>query len=77
MPAPLSMALGDNGDAVEAHDAQERDYAQAYGRSAVTRWRLRLKEMREPIEPALLRQLLGGMAVLSALAMWRLNRQSR
>jgi len=73
MPAPLPMTLGDDGDAVAAHDAQEREYERAYDSSAAMRWRMRLKEARGSFDPSTLRQLLVGMGVLSALAVWRLN----
>jgi hypothetical protein len=73
MPEPLPMALDDDGDAVAAHDAQEIAYYHALSRSAATRWRMRLKEARVPWDVSTLRQLLVGVAVLSALASWRLN----
>jgi hypothetical protein len=72
-PPPLPMGLDDNGDAVAEHDAQEREYYRAYGASRLTRWRMRLKETGEPLDPVTERQLLVAVAVLSALAVWRLN----
>jgi hypothetical protein len=76
-PAPLPMGLGDNGDAVAAHDAAEADYYQAHDRSRMTRWRMALKETGEPLDPSTERQLLVGVMVLSALGVWRLNRQKQ
>jgi hypothetical protein len=76
MPAALPMGLDDDGDAVPAHDAQEAEYYRAVAASRVTRWRLRLKEMEEPLDPVTERQLLVGLAVLSALLIWRLSSPS-
>ena|SRR5438477_10171460 len=73
LPPALPMGLDDNGDAVAEHDAQERDYYRASSQSGLTRWRMRLKEMGEPLDPATERQLLVGAAVLSALLAWRLG----
>jgi len=74
LPAPLPMSLDDNGDAVTAHDAEETAYYQLLERSAATRWRIRLKDAADPIAPATERQLLVGLVILGALAVWRLNR---
>src|SRR4051794_11002398 len=76
MPEPLPMSLDDDGDAVAAHDAREREYYGALSGSTATRWRLMLKEARLPWDVSTLRQLLAGVAVLSALAVWRLDRKS-
>jgi hypothetical protein len=78
LPAPLPMGLDDDGDAVAAHDALERDYYSARSGSPVTRWRMRVKEeavTRSPIDPSTERQLLVGLGVVSALGVWRLNKQ--
>jgi hypothetical protein len=73
-PAPLPMGLGDNGDAVAAHDAEEAEYYRARDRSTITRWRMTLKETGEPLDPSTERQLMVGVMILSALGVWRLNR---
>src|SRR5471030_1019660 len=73
LPAPLPMALDDNGDAVSAHDAEEAEYYRVYDRSRTKRWRMVLKAAGEPLDPLTERQLLVGIAVLSALGVWRLN----
>ena len=73
LPAPLPMALDDDGDAVAAHDAQEREFYRVYDSSRVTRWRMTLKDAGEPLDPSTERQLLVAVAVLSALAVWRLS----
>jgi hypothetical protein len=77
LPPPLPMSLGDDGDAVTAHDTQETAYYQERGRSPVTRWRMDLKTARDPFDRSTQRQLLVGMAVLSALLVWRLNTPRR
>jgi hypothetical protein len=73
-PEPLPMGLDDNGDAVAAHDAAEADYYRRRNGSALTRWRMAWKAAGEPLDPSTERQLLVGIAVLSALGVWRLNR---
>ena len=75
LPPPLPMGLDDNGDAVAAHDAQEAEYYRLHDRSRTLRWRMDLKTAGEPLDPSTERQLLVGIAVLSALGVWRLNRQ--
>jgi hypothetical protein len=73
-PPPLPMGLGDDGDAVTAHDAQEAEYYRQYNASRMTRWRMAMKVAHDPVEPSTARQLLVGFAVLGALAVWRLGR---
>lgn len=73
LPPPLPMGLDDDGDAVAAHDAAESEYYRQYNSSRSTRWRMTLKSMSEPLDLPTERQLLVGIAVLSALAVWRLN----
>lgn len=71
------MGLDDDGDAVAAHDALESDYYRARAGSATTRWRIRVKEAvvaGGPIDPSTERQLLIGLGVVAALAVWRLNK---
>jgi hypothetical protein len=74
LPRPLPMALDDDGDAVAAHDLEEAEYYRLRDRSWLTRWRMTLKDMGEPLDPSTERQLLVGVGVLSALGVWRLNR---
>jgi hypothetical protein len=69
------MGLGDNGDAVAAHDALEAEYYQRRDSSVTTRWRLRLKDARDPLEPQTGRQILVGLAVLSVLWVWRMEKR--
>jgi hypothetical protein len=77
LPPPLPMSLGDNGDAVAAHDALEAEYYRRRDSSSLTRWRMQLKEAGDPFEPQTQRQLLAAMVVLSALGVWRLNAAGR
>ena len=74
LPAPLPMALDDDGDAVPAHDAQEAEYYRVRDRSVITRWRMTLRDAGDPFDPSTERQLLVAVAVLSALGVWRLER---
>jgi hypothetical protein len=75
MPTPLPIGLSDNGDAVTEHDAEEAEYYRVYTSSAVTRFRMRLKEATDPFDPSTERQILAGLGILSALAVWRLNKK--
>jgi len=77
LPPPLPMSLGDDGDAVAAHDTQETAYYQERDRSVVTRWRMDLKTAADPFDRSTQRQLLVGTVVLSALGVWSLNTRSR
>jgi hypothetical protein len=76
LPQPLPMALDDDGDAVSAHDMLEADYYRMRNRSAVTRWRMDLKEAEDPFNRQTERQLLMGLGVLAVLAVWRLQDSS-
>ncbi|MEP7309524.1 MAG: hypothetical protein ABJA98_28800 [Acidobacteriota bacterium] len=67
------MALDDDGDAVPAHDALETEYYRRRDSSSTTRWRMMVKEASDPLERSTQRQLLVGIAVLSALGVWRLD----
>jgi hypothetical protein len=72
-PAPLPMGLDDNGDAVTAHDTEEAQYTRAFESSSWIRMRMHLKTAGDPFDPSTERQLLTGIGILSALAVWRLN----
>ena len=72
-PPPLPMGLDDDGDAVAAHDALETAYYQRRDRSALTRWRMTLKDARDPFDPQTTRQLLAALLVVAGLATWRLQ----
>jgi len=73
LPAPLPMALDDDGDLVPAHDAQETEYYRRRDSSPTTRWRMAVKGASDPFDPTTQRQVLVGLAVLSVLGVWRLD----
>jgi hypothetical protein len=73
LPAQLPIGLDDNGDAVAAHDAEEAEYYRAYTSSRTTRFRMTLKTASDPLDVSTERQILAGVGILSALAVWRLN----
>jgi hypothetical protein len=73
MPPQLPMSLDDDGDAVAAHDALEQEYYDAYRRSSANRLRMRLKEAGDPLDPSTERQILAGVGILAALAVWRMG----
>ena len=75
LPDELPIGLDDNGDAVAAHDAQAAEYYRQYTSSRVTRLRMTLKTAADPFDPTTTRQILAGIFILSALGVWRLNRQ--
>jgi hypothetical protein len=71
LPPVLPLGLDDNGDAVAAHDEQEREYYRVRARSTAARWRMDLKTAGDPFDPSTERQLLTALTVVSALAVWR------
>jgi hypothetical protein len=77
LPPALPMSLDDDGDAVTAHDALEREYYRQRDSSTMTRWRMTLKSAEEPFDPMTERQLLVAIGVLGALTVWRLNGAKR
>jgi hypothetical protein len=72
LPPQLALGLGDDPDAVAAHDQQTQQYDALYLRGGWTRKRLELKVARDPLNPSTERQLLTGMGVLTAFLAWRL-----
>jgi hypothetical protein len=75
LPARLALGLGDDPDAVAAHDMQTQQYDALYLKGGWTRTRLRLKVARDPIDPSTERQLLVGIAVMTAFLAWRWGSQ--
>ena len=74
LPPPLPLSLDDDGDAVALHDAQEAEYYRQRDGSPITRWRMMVQEARDPFDPQTERQVLVGVAALSILGVWRLNK---
>ena len=67
------MGLDDDGDAVSEHDMLETAYFQYRQRSALTRWRMDMKDAADPFEPSTQRQLLVGVLVAAALSVWSMD----
>src|SRR5262245_18713426 len=67
-PRPLAMGAGDDPEAVQQHDAEEAAYYSMYNTSRIARLRLQLRDLDDPFDPATERQILVGLAVLSALS---------
>lgn len=74
LPPPLPPGLGDDGDAVAAHDALEAEYFRLYNSSEWTRRRMGIKSASDPFDPTTERQWLVAIAVGAALLIWRLGR---
>jgi hypothetical protein len=70
-PSPLAPGLGDDMPAVQEHDAEEAAYYYMYSSSRISRLRLQLRDLRDPLEPSTERQILVGLAILVALSIWR------
>ena len=73
LPDQLALGQGDDPDAVSARDLQVQQYDALYLKGGWTRRRLELKVARDPFNPATERQLLVGLAVVTALLAWRLG----
>ncbi len=69
-PSPIAVGLGDDMDAVLQHDAEETAYYQMYNTSRISRLRLQLRDLRDPFDPSTERQVLVGLAILTALRIW-------
>jgi hypothetical protein len=74
LPDQLALGMGDDPDAVYAHDLQVQQYDALYLKGGWTRRRLELKVARDPFNPATERQVLVGLAVVTALLVWRFGR---
>jgi hypothetical protein len=70
-PSPIAPGLGDDVDAVQQHDAEEAAYYYMYSSSRLSRLRLQLRDLKDPLEPSTERQILVGLAILIALSIWR------
>lgn len=73
LPPPIPMGLGDNADAVMAHDAAEAAYYDAYDSSAIARSRMAVRDWRDPLDPSTQRQILIAVVVAGVLLAWRLD----
>jgi hypothetical protein len=71
LPSPLTMGLDDDMDTVQQHDAEETAYYRMYDGSRIGRLRLQLRDLQDPFDPSTERQVLVGLALLSALGIWR------
>jgi len=74
LPPPLPPGVGDDGDAVAAHDALEGEYYRLYNSSDWTRRRMTIKAAGDAFDPTTERQWLVAIAVGAALLTWRLGR---
>ena len=77
LPDQLALGLGDDPDAVAAHDVQTQQYDALYLKGGWTRRRLELKVARDPLNPATERQLLTAIAVVTAFLVWRLGGRTK
>ena len=66
-----TLGLGDDPDAVAAHDEQTQHYDALYLKGGWTRRRLELKVAGDPINPSTERQLLIAVGVVTAFLVWR------
>jgi hypothetical protein len=76
LPDQLALGMGDDPDAVSARDLQVQKYDALYLKGGWTGKRLQLKVARDPFNAATERQLLTGLAVVTALLVWRLGGRS-
>lgn len=76
LPPPLPPGMGDNGDAVAAHDAIEAEYYRLYNSGGTTRWRMEMKAAGDPFDPTTARQILVASAAIAALAAWKMRSTS-
>ena len=77
LPDQLPLGLGDDPDAVAAHDLQTQQYDALYLKGGWTRTRLELKVAGDPFNPASERQLLAAIGVLTAFVVWRIGGRAR
>ena len=73
LPDQLAVGMGDDPDAVNARDLQVQQYDALYLKGGWMRQRLELKVARDPFNPSTERQLLVGLAVVTAFLAWRLG----
>jgi len=73
LPDQLAVGMGDDPDAVNARDLQVQQYDAIYLKGGWMRKRLELKVARDHFNPSTERQLLIGLAVVTAFLSWRLG----
>lgn len=73
LPDQLPLGLGDDPDAVAAHDVETQRYDALYLKGGWTRRRLQLKVAGDPLNPVTQRQLLAVFGVAAAFVAWRLG----
>jgi hypothetical protein len=73
LPGPLPLGLGDDPDAVAAHDMITQQYDALYLKGGWTRRRLELKVARDPFDPSTERQALTMIGVLAGFVAWRMG----
>ena len=71
LPDQLPLGAGDDPEAVSIHDIQTQQYDALYRKGGWTRRRLELKVAKDPLDPSTERQVLTGMAVVTAFLVWR------
>jgi hypothetical protein len=74
LPSQLPLGLGDDPDAVAAHDIETQRYDALYLKGGWTRRRLQLKVAGDPLNPVTQRQLLAVLGVAAGFVAWRLGR---
>lgn len=77
LPPQLALGLGDDPDAVAAHDMITQQYDTLYAKGGWTRRRLELKVAGDPMNPATERQLLVALAVIAGFLAWRVGGRDR
>jgi len=71
LPDQLALGEGDDPDAVYRHDLQTQQYDALYLKGGWIRRRLELKVASDPLNPATERQVLTGIALVTAFLVWR------
>jgi hypothetical protein len=69
----LPLAMGDDPEAVEIHDAEVRRYDALFLQGGWLRKRLELKAAGDPFDRVTTRQILVAIWMLAALICWRLS----
>ena len=73
LPPQLGFGMGDDPIAVEAHDAQVREYDRLDNEGGWTRTRLKWKVATDPFNKSTERQVLLALGVVAAFVVWRFS----